>query len=90
MHSVQHNAQRTPTWPLFCGVEHPQIKAALKKLDKEEKEALEKDGSKGKFNSLAGGEDVTPEEMEAWRMKRARGDDPVAAGAAGTQGYDLL
>jgi len=66
------------------------IKAALKKLDRQEKEAMEKEGSKDKFNSLAGGEDVTPEEMEAWRMKRARGDDPVAAGTAGTKGYDLL
>jgi pre-mRNA-processing factor SLU7 len=66
-----------------------QVKAALKKLDRQEREAMEKEGTKNKFNSLAGGEDVTPEEMEAWRMKRARGEDPVAA-AAGTKGYDLL
>ncbi len=33
--------------------------------------------------------DVTPEEMEAWRMKRSRGDDPLANGK-GTDGYDLV
>lgn len=35
--------------------------------------------------------DVTPEEMEAWRMKRGRTDDPLAGmGSAGTDGYDLV
>lgn len=52
---------------------------------------MEREGSKDKFNSLgANGEDVTPEEMEAWRMKRARAEDPMAAAENGTKGYDLL
>lgn len=37
---------------------------------------------------------VTPEEMEAYRLKKSRGaDDPMAALAAakaGTDGYDML
>jgi hypothetical protein len=39
--------------------------------------------------------DVTPEEMEAYRLKKSRGgDDPMKAfkanGDKGTDGYDLL
>lgn len=45
-------------------------------------------------------QNVTPEEMEAWRIKRAREDDPVALAkaraaaeggkAAGAGGYEYL
>jgi pre-mRNA-processing factor SLU7 len=35
-------------------------------------------------------EDVTEEEMEAFRMKRQRKEDPMAAKDAGTEGYDLV
>ncbi|PNW85593.1 hypothetical protein CHLRE_03g194000v5 [Chlamydomonas reinhardtii] len=67
------------------------VDAAMKKLEEREKAAMEGDKSKRKYNSLegAGGEHVTPEEMEAYRIKKSRGDDPVAKGA-GTDGYDLL
>jgi hypothetical protein len=35
--------------------------------------------------------DVTPEEMEAWRMKKKRTDDPMAQeDTTGTDGYDLV
>lgn len=37
--------------------------------------------------------DVTPEEMEAYRLKKSRGaDDPMAAfkGSKASDGYDLL
>lgn len=69
--------------------------AALKKLEERERAALEGDKAKRKYNSLAdgGAEHVTPEEMEAYRIKKGRGDDPMAAMAAagkGTDGYDLL
>ncbi len=72
-----------------------QVKAALVKLEKAERDALDTEGSKRKYNSLdAMSESVTAEEMEAWRLKKARGDDPLtqaqAAGAGGTNGYDLL
>lgn len=68
-----------------------QVKEALKKLEAKEKAALEADGSKRKYNSLdATSENVTAEEMEAFRLKKLRADDPMAAGASGTGGYDLL
>ncbi len=75
-----------------------QVKEALKRLDEREKAAMEADGSKRKFNSLdAAGEIVTPEEMEAFRLKKQRADDPMAqlvAGEAaappGSGGYDYL
>lgn len=75
----------------------PQVKDALKKLEERERAALEGDANKRKFNSLdAAGENVTAEEMEAFRLKKARADDPLtqleADGAApkGTGGYDYL
>ncbi len=40
--------------------------------------ATEMDDRKRKFNSLAGNEEVTPEEMEAYRTTRNRADDPMA------------
>ena len=72
-----------------------QVKEALKKLEERERAAMEADGSKRKFNSLdgAGGEMVTPEEMEAFRLKKQREDDPMAkhaAGDKGTGGYEFL
>ena len=56
---------------------------------------MESDGSKRKFNSLdgAGGELVTPEEMEAFRLKKQREDDPMAklsSGDKATGGYEFL
>jgi hypothetical protein len=46
------------------------------------------------FSSVAeDSEDVTPEEMEAYRLKKSRGaDDPMAAfkGSKANDGYDLL
>ena len=59
---------------------------------------MEADGSKRKFNSVdgGGGELVTPEEMEAFRLKKSRADDPMAQLAAGEKvppgagGYEYL
>jgi pre-mRNA-processing factor SLU7 len=49
------------------------------------------DERKRGYNSLRGaGEEVTEEEMEAWRLKRAREDDPQRAPGAGTDGYDYV
>jgi pre-mRNA-processing factor SLU7 len=75
----------------------------MRKLEERERAAMEGDRSKRKFNSLegGGGEHVTPEEMEAYRIKKGRGDDPLAAlvqaqtgpgsgSGTGTVGYDLL
>ena len=55
-----------------------------------------------RYNSLREEHEVTPEEMEAYRLKKSRGDDPLefmktakeaaaaAAGAGGTGGYDFV
>ncbi|GBF97112.1 pre-mRNA-splicing factor [Raphidocelis subcapitata] len=71
------------------------LAAALERQRRETKAAAETDERKRKFNSLAaeGEEGVTEEDMEAFRMVKARGDDPMAAarrGEAAAGGYDLL
>jgi pre-mRNA-processing factor SLU7 len=73
------------------------VKAAIKKLERQEREAAQagEDERKRKFNSLAADADgeMTAEEMEAYRLKKGRGEDPAAAfrdGGSGTDGYDML
>jgi pre-mRNA-processing factor SLU7 len=76
------------------------VKAALKKLQKEQQEADAAGGDerKRKFNSVGeaeGGEGggVSAEEMEAFRLMKRRAQDPAAAFAgngSGTDGYDML
>lgn len=74
------------------------VKAALQKLERAEREAEQagQDERKRKFNSLADGggdEAMTAEEMEAYRLKKQRAEDPAAAfrdGGSGTDGYDML
>jgi pre-mRNA-processing factor SLU7 len=80
------------------------VKAAMKRLEQAEREAVEAgtDERKRKFNSVGGGAGdgeaeaaPTPEEMEAYRMKKQRAEDPTAAftgnnGVSGTDGYDML
>ncbi|KAG1663163.1 hypothetical protein FOA52_006060 [Chlamydomonas sp. UWO 241] len=77
-----------------ASIDPEKVKAALKMLEEKEKAAMEGDATKRKFNSIAdaGGELVSAEEMEAFRLKKGRTDDPLAqaAAAAGTSGYDLL
>lgn len=50
---------------------------ALQKADKQQRKAFERDERKRKYNSLRE-DDVTAEEMEAYRMKKVRADDPMA------------
>ncbi|KAG2483817.1 hypothetical protein HYH03_017340 [Edaphochlamys debaryana] len=72
-------------------LDRKKVEAALRKLDEKEKAAVEGDQSKRKFNSLDNqGEVVTAEEMEAYRIKKSRGEDPMLAKGAGTEGYDML
>mmetsp|Transcript_36617 Transcript_36617/g.56264 ORF Transcript_36617/g.56264 Transcript_36617/m.56264 type:complete len:140 (+) Transcript_36617:366-785(+) len=49
-------------------------------LEKEEKRKInsDKDERKRKYNSMSTEVDVTEEEMEAYRQKRDRADDPMA------------
>jgi pre-mRNA-processing factor SLU7 len=54
------------------------FKKALKSEDKRAREEVEKDERKRQFNSRSKEDyNVTEEEMEAYRLKRQRGDDPM-------------
>lgn len=66
------------------------LAAALEKQRKAVAASVETDERKRKFNSLEANneKDVTEEDMEAYRMVKARGEDPFKG--AGTSGYDLL
>lgn len=71
------------------------LRAAIKRQDQAEREAVAAaDERKRGYNSLRSNDvHVTEEDMEAFRLKRARGDDPMAAfanGKAGDGGYELL
>ncbi|KIY94748.1 hypothetical protein MNEG_13215, partial [Monoraphidium neglectum] len=74
------------------------LAAALEKQRRAAKESVETDERKRKFNSLkANEEDVTEEDMEAFRLVKPRAEDPMAAmrraaaaGGGGAGGYDLL
>eukprot|EP00873_Tetraselmis_striata_P001944 jgi/Tetstr1/422208/TSEL_013060.t1 len=72
------------------GLDEEKLQEAIKK-QKEAEKADDADERKRGYNSLkANDTDVTPEEMEAWRMKKKRTDDPMAQPAAGTDGYDMV
>lgn len=66
-------------------------------LQREREGDAARDDRKRGYNSLAGQAEaeVTPEEMEAYRLKKARGDDPLAfinkeKGDKGADGYDYV
>ena len=81
-----------PFWPPSCPLQR-----------EKEGEAARDDRKRG-YNSLAGAADaeVTPEEMEAYRLKKNRGLDPMdfinkskdlaaaANGGSGADGYDYV
>ena len=58
-------------------VDQKRVKELLEKMDKEE-DAESKDLRKRKYNSLKTDVDVTEEEMEAYRVRKERGNDPMA------------
>ncbi|CAL5219695.1 g1583 [Coccomyxa viridis] len=59
-------------------LDEAKLREAMKKQKAFDHRATETDDRKRKFNSLAGNEEVTAEEMEAYRMSRNRADDPMA------------
>eukprot|EP00882_Tetradesmus_deserticola_P016769 GHRQ01017929.1.p2 GENE.GHRQ01017929.1~~GHRQ01017929.1.p2 ORF type:complete len:183 (+),score=104.68 GHRQ01017929.1:196-744(+) len=68
------------------------VKAALQKLEQQQREAEAAGGDerKRKFNRVADDEGgVSAEEMEAFRLMKRRAEDPAAA-FTGTDGYDML
>ena len=71
------------------------LEEALKKLDERDKQQLETDDRKRKYNSFqADSEMPTEEEMEAYRMKKARDEDPmakiIALKAAANTNYEFV
>lgn len=64
------------------------LKEALKKEDRRA-ENNDMDERKRKYNSM-GTADVTEEEMEAYMLKKQRGDDPLAGLGKGVGGYDFV
>ena len=60
------------------GLDEAKLGEAIKRQKAFDHVATEMDDRKRKFNSLAGTEEVTPEEMEAYRTTRNRADDPMA------------
>lgn len=75
------------------------LKLALATYEDGNKAQQPPDDRKRTYNSLAGGDDtVTAEEMEAWRLKRARAEDPLSRPEGGAEGdaggsvggYDLV
>lgn len=69
------------------------LEAALRRQKELDGQNLEADDRKRKYNSLADGGGVTEEEMEAYRMTKARENDPIlrAMQSGGQeQGYDYV
>eukprot|EP00551_Chaetoceros_affinis_P004233 CAMPEP_0203663270 /NCGR_PEP_ID=MMETSP0090-20130426/914_1 /ASSEMBLY_ACC=CAM_ASM_001088 /TAXON_ID=426623 /ORGANISM="Chaetoceros affinis, Strain CCMP159" /LENGTH=617 /DNA_ID=CAMNT_0050526155 /DNA_START=241 /DNA_END=2094 /DNA_ORIENTATION=+ len=58
----------------FAELDQDKVKEALKKNEQTKKTG----GSKRKYNSVDAEVDVTAEEMEAYRLKKERADDPLA------------
>jgi len=59
----------------FAEFDKEKLKAALRQ---EEEQGLKQDANKRKYNSLNTDVDVTEEQMEAYRLKKGRSDDPMA------------
>ena len=57
-------------------IDEGKLKEALKKMEKEKSKPL--DERKRKYNSMNAEVDVTAEEMEAYRLQKDRGSDPMA------------
>eukprot|EP00978_Attheya_sp_CCMP212_P013352 scaffold33587_cov52-Attheya_sp.AAC.4 len=58
----------------FASYDKDKLKEAIQKTEAENKTT----DQKRKYNSMNATNDVTPEEMEAYRLKKGRGDDPMA------------
>lgn len=83
------------TWgsdvPSDVALDEGKLAAALAVEAARQAAPVVRDERKRAYNSLAGGGEVTEEEMEAWRRVRAREEDPLAAvQGRGTDGYDLV
>ena len=59
----------------FASFDKEKLKAAMLQ---EEEHSTKRDENKRKYNSLGSEVDVTEEQMEAYRLKKGRSDDPMA------------
>jgi pre-mRNA-processing factor SLU7 len=59
----------------FAEVDKDKLKIALQREEENKRSAGD---GKRKYNSVHADVDVTAEDMEAYRMKKGRGDDPLA------------
>lgn len=82
-------------------LDEEKLREAIKKAEAAERAAEEAptDDRKRRYNSLKDDIEVSAEDMEAYRIKKSRGDDPLAAieaakaaqkGAGGQGGYDFV
>jgi hypothetical protein len=85
-----------PRLPPSLQLDKEKLAAALERQRRAAAASIETDERKRKFNSLAAEAeaDVTEEDMEAFRMVKPRGEDPMAAAraakGAAAGGYELL
>ncbi len=85
---------RAVTWgsdvPADVQLDAERLRKALAAEEARARAGAVTDERKRSYNSLGKGDDtVTEEDMEAWRLKRQREEDPIAQGA-GTDGYDYV
>jgi len=87
-------------WGTDAGKEHIELddrklgEAMVRQKEKDDR--AEEDDRKRGYNSLRDSHEVTAEDMEAYRLKRTRGDDPLAsiekakARQQGSKSYDYV
>lgn len=72
-------------------LDESKLAAALKAQEALQRGDVEVDDRKRKYNSMRDTGEVTAEEMEAYRLKRARDDDPLEQMKKGSMnGYELV
>ena len=88
--------QQKPAWgtdvPEEVQLDAEKLKAALSRHEEAKLRRPEEDERKRKYNSLGGADGVTNEEMEAYRMRKARAEDPMelAKQSGDGGGYDYV
>ena len=99
MMSLQARRPNNGLWGTDVGedveLDKQKLEEALKKLDQREKQQVETDERKRKYNSFQADDEMpTEEEMEAYRMKKAREEDPmakiIALKAAANTNYEFV
>jgi pre-mRNA-processing factor SLU7 len=73
-------------------LDQAKLAEALAKEERRQAAEVEVDDRKRGYNVRHENVEVTEEEMEAYRLKKQRTDDPlqVPGGGSGTSGYDLV